>query len=56
VIDTNALEGDQSSPRSYVSLSSLTMGRLDEEAKFMNDTGLLCGRSDGPDFANYVVR
>ncbi len=56
MIDTNALEGDQSSPRSYVSLSSLTMGRLDEEAKFMNDTGLVCGRSDGPDFANYVVR
>ncbi len=41
---------------SYVSLASVTMGRLDEEARVMNDTGLFCGESDGPDFASYVVR
>jgi hypothetical protein len=32
------------------------MGRLDEEARVMNDTGLFCGESDSPDFASYVVR
>jgi hypothetical protein len=52
VIDTS----NHSVSSSYVSLASVTMGRLDEEARVMNDTGLFCGESDSPDFASYVVR
>lgn len=54
VINTDGREGG-SSPKSFLSLASLTMGSLNEEAKHMNDVDLVCTRNGTLDFATYKV-
>ena len=56
IIDTDLAKGDADHSQSYISLSSVTMGNLNREVELMGDKDLVCGRSDGPDFANYVVK
>ncbi|KAG0609983.1 hypothetical protein M758_7G029700 [Ceratodon purpureus] len=53
VIDTDGQEGGG---RSFLSLASVTMGNLKEEAKHMGDADLVCGRNSTLDFATYTVK
>ena len=55
VIDTDG-QGGGSSSRSFLSLSSVTMGNLKEEAKHMGDADLVCSRNRTLDFATHTVK
>jgi hypothetical protein len=56
VIDTDGQEGGGSDSRSFLSLASVTMGNLKEEAKHMGDVDLVCSRNSTLDFATYTVK
>lgn len=55
VIDTDAKDVE-SAAKSFISLASVTMGRLDEEAKHTGDLNLVCNQNSTLDFVTYKVK
>lgn len=56
VVHVNNTDGGGNGSKSFLSLASLTMGSLNEEAKHRNDEELVCNRNDILDFATYTVK
>ncbi|CAN1797941.1 Endoplasmic reticulum metallopeptidase 1 [Linum perenne] len=55
VVDTMAREGVKQDPLSYVSLSSITPGKLTREAEEIGE-GFVCGRDKVVDFVTFSVK
>eukprot|EP01018_Ginkgo_biloba_P031316 Gb_39788 [translate_table: standard] len=55
VVETTREGGKHSQPESYISLSSVTPGKLIQEAKQLQDGNFICGKGKPLDFVTYYV-
>ncbi|GLJ53167.1 hypothetical protein SUGI_1133080 [Cryptomeria japonica] len=55
VVETPSEGESHSQSESYISLSSLTPGKLTKEIKYLNDENFVCGRDKPTDFVTYSV-
>lgn len=55
VVEATSNKGNHSQFKSYISLSSVTPGKLTEEIKHLKDENFICGKGNPVDFVTYSV-
>jgi len=56
VVEATSNKGNHSQLKSYISLSSVTPGKLTEEMKHLKDENFICGKGKPVDFVTYSVK
>lgn len=56
VVEATSNKGNHSQLKSYISLSSVTPGKLTEEMKHLKDENFICGKGNPVDFVTYSVK
>ncbi|KAJ7560996.1 hypothetical protein O6H91_03G009900 [Diphasiastrum complanatum] len=56
VIETNARSGESLIPKSYISISSFTPGKIVGEMESLKTEGFQCANSEGPDFVTFNIK